>query len=444
AAKDGAMKPLIEVAEADFKLLGSQGSRFWFYTDWNAPRGRIIAFDLERPQPRHWMEVVPQAQEPISGRSNVGGNALGMFGKHLVLVYLKDGRPFLRTFDLQGKLKKEAAFPTGGSVWGGFSGRQDDPEVFYRFLELTSPSTIYRLNPATGRSEVFLRSTVNLRPGDYVVKHVFFRSKDGTRVPMFLAHKHGAEPGKDTPALLYGYGAFGWVAFTWFQPQVLAWMEMGGVFALPAIRGGGEYGEDWHKAGMKLNKQNAIDDYIAAAEWLVANGYTSSSRLVANGGSASGPVAAAAVLQRPGLFGASVIDRPILDLLRFDQFTAASYWIPEFGSASDPQEFKALYAYSPYHTLRDGQCYPPTLVVSGERDQTAVPLHAYKFTAAMQAAQGCGQPVLLKVMRGIGHNFGATAEQRVDSWTDILTFLFRALGMDAAQRKPPQPGAPGI
>lgn len=428
----GPLKTLIGEADADYKLLGGRGTRLWFYTDSQAPRGRVVAIDVARPRRERWVEVIPEAGEAISAGSSVGGNALGLYGDRFVLVYIRDGRPLMRIFDLSGKLQREASFPEGGSIWGGFSGGPRDPEVFYRFLELTSPGTIYRLNVVTGKSGVFRRATVKVNPDDFVVKRVFYRSKDGTRVPMFVAHKRGVRLDENTPAYLYGYGAFAWVAFTWFQPHMVAWMERGGVFAVASIRGGGEYGAAWHEAGSRLNKQNAINDYVAAAEWLVGNRYTSRRRLVANGGSASGAVAAAAILQRPDLFAAGVIDIPVLDMLRFERFTAASYWKPEFGSPADPREFKALYAYSPYHNVGPGRCYPPTLVMAGERDQTAVPLHAYKFVAAMQAAQGCDRPVLLKVMWGTGHNFGATPERSVDSWTDLLSFLFRTLDL-----KPP-------
>jgi prolyl oligopeptidase len=439
----GPLKTLIGEADADYKLLGGRGERLWFYTDSQAPRGRVVAIDVDRPQREHWVEVIPEAGETISAGSSVGGNALGLYGDRFVLVYIRDGRPLLRIFSRRGRLQREANFPEGGSIWGGFSGAPRDPEVFYRFLELASPGTIYRLNVATGKTSVFRRATVKVNPADFVVKRVFYRSKDGTRVPMFVAHKRGLRLDENTPVYLYGYGAFAWVAFTWFQPHMIAWMERGGLFAVAGLRGGGEYGAGWHEAGSRLNKQNAIDDYVAAAEWLVSNRYTSRRRLVANGGSASGVVAAAAILQRPDLFAAGVIDIPVLDMLRFDRFTAASYWKPEFGSPADPREFKALYAYSPYHNVRPGRCYPPTLVMAGERDQTAVPLHAYKFVAAMQAAQGCNHPVLLKLMWGTGHNFGATPERSVDSWTDLLSFLIRTIELKpqsetAASAREPQ------
>ena len=422
-------RPLMPEADANYTYLGSRGGRFLFFTDRDASRGRVVAVDPDRPQPENWIEVVAEAAEPVAASSAVGGNALGMFADRILLVYLKDGRPVLRVFDADGRLRAEPELPAGGQIWGGFSGSPGDTEVFYRFLGLTHASTTYRLDLAKYETSVFSRSasTVRGRSGEIAIEQVFFRSADGTRVPMFLAHRKDFKKDGRSPAFMYGYGAFGWVSFLWYQPFVLQWLELGGVYALPGIRGGGEYGEDWHRAGAGRAKQKAIDDYLAAAEWLVANRYTSRERLVANGGSASGGVAAAAILQRPELFGAAVIDRPVLDMLRFDRFSQAAYWLPEFGSPGDPGDFAALRAWSPYHNVRKGACYPPTLVMTGERDQVAVPLHAYKFTAALQAAQGCANPVLLQIVRGAGHNFGATPEQTAETWADETAFLLRVL-----------------
>jgi prolyl oligopeptidase len=246
---------------------------------------------------------------------------------------------------------------------------------------------------------------------------------------MFLAHRKGLRLDGRSPTLMYGYGAFGWNSFLFYQPHVLAWLEMGGVYAQPSLRGGGEYGEEWHKAGMGVNEQNSIDDFIAAAEWLIANRYTSPARLAVNGGSASGALDGAAIVQRPDLFGASIVDIPVMDMLRFDRFTTAKYWIQEFGSPEKADEFRALHAHSPYHNVKPGRCYPPTLVLVGERDEVAVPMHGYKFVAAMQAAQSCEKPVLLKVMWGAGHNFGTTPEQSIDSRASQIAFLVRIFGM---------------
>jgi prolyl oligopeptidase len=303
--------------------------------------------------------------------------------------------------------------------------------VFYQFLGFNDPSTIFRWNVVTGQTALFQRAALNFDRSRYVVKQVFYTSKDGTRIPMFLLHRRDLKLDGNAPAFLYGYGGMGWISFTWFRPDRLVWLEMGGVYAQPSLRGGGEYGADWHRAGLKQHKQTVIDDYLAAAEWLVKNKYTSASKLVANGGSLSGPLAGAAIQQRPDLFGAAVIDIPVLDLLRFDQFTGGAYWQPELGSPADPQEFQALRAYSPVHNAKPGQCYPPALVMAGELDQTAPPLHAHKFVAAMQAAQGCAQPILLKTMRGTGHSQGSTPAQIADSFTDELSFLTRALKLRA-------------
>ena len=426
----GASRPLVPLmpqADANYTYLGSRGSRFWFFTDRDAPRGRVIALEKERPQPENWMEIVPQAAEPVAASSAVGGNALGMFANRILLVYLKDGRPVLRVFDTGGRLRAEPPLPAGGQIWGGFSGNPGDSEVFYRFLGLTHASTTYRLDLETNRTSIFSTSESGARARDISVEQVFYRSADGTRVPMFLAHRKDFRRDGRSPAFMYGYGAFGWVSFLWYQPFVLHWLDLGGVYALPGLRGGGEYGEDWHRAGAGRAKQKAIDDYLAAAEWLVANGYTSRSLLVANGGSASGGVAAAAVLQRPELFGAAIIDRPVLDMLRFDRFSQAAYWLPEFGSPRDREDFAALRAWSPYHNVRKGGCYPPMVVMAGEKDQVAAPLHAYKFVAALQAAQGCANPVLLQVVRGAGHSFGTTPEQTAQTWADETAFLKRVL-----------------
>ncbi len=425
--------PLFENVVASYTFLGGQGTRFWFYTDREAPRGRVIVVDVTRSEA--WQEVVGQSAEAISAGSTVGGNALGMFGNRLVLMYMKDSNPRLRIFDLRGRLQHEVQLPSGGTIWGGLSGTQNDDEVFYQFLSLTSPGLFYRLDLRSRQNQVFLRPQVKLNPNDYETKQVFYQSKDGTRVPMFIAHRKGLKLDGNNPAYMYGYGAMSWVAFLFYQPHVITWLDMGGVYAIPGIRGGGEYGEDWHQAGVKQKKQNAVDDYIAATQWLIQNRYTSAAKFVANGGSASSAVvAAAAITQHPELYGAAVLDIPVFDMLRYHLFTNGRYWLSEFGSPDNAEEFKALLAFSPYHNLKDGQCYPPTIINVGERDTVALPLHAYKFTARLQRAQGCANPVLLKTMRGAGHNFGATPEQRINSWTDQLTFLVDVLKLNPSPK----------
>lgn len=381
-----------------------------------------MAINLNEPD--KLLNVVSQSEDTIAGGSLVGGNAVSMRGRRLLITYVRDARPLVKIHDLEGRFINEVQLPDIGAIWGGFTGNQDDAEVFYSFLSLADPRTVYRLDMNTGRSTVFKRPELPFDPKSFETRQVFFTSKDGTRVPMFITHRRGWKPDGNATLFMYGYGAWGWIAFPWYQPHVVAMLEKGWVYALPGIRGGGEYGESWHQAGIRRNKQNAIDDYIYAARWLIENRYTSASRLVANGGSASGALAASAVMQRPDLFGASVIDIPALDMLRYDQFTSTRHaWTEEMGSIADADDFKALLGYSPYHNIKTGVCYPPILTMVGEGDDLAPPVHGYKFTAAMQHAQKCDAPVLLKVIPGAGHSHGRTREEVAHTWADAIAFL---------------------
>lgn len=423
------LRDLIPTADAAYTFLGSFDRRFWFYTDLAAPNGRVIAIDLDRPQRSAWAEIVRERSEAINGRDTTGGNALGMYGGRLVLMYVRSGRPLIRVFSKVGRLEHEVVVPIGGSIWGGFSGSQTDNEVFYRYLGLTDPSTFFRLNLKTGTTTLFQKTTVPVDAASIVVRQVFYRAYKGIRIPMLVVHKKGLKFDGTAPAYLYGYGAMGWVSFAWFQPHILAWIEMGGVYAQPALPGEGEFGASWRRAGVKAGKEAVVDSYLAAAEWLLKNKYVGQGRLVANGGSLSAPLAAIAVERRPDLFGAATIAIPVLDLLRFDQFTGGSFWTPEFGSPQIADESRTLRALSPYHNVKSGRCAPPTLVLTGELDQTAPPLHSYKYVAAAQAAQSCTHPILLKVMRGAAHNYGRTPEEVADSYGEELAFLTRVLGL---------------
>ena len=423
---EGGFSDLFNDGEAAYSFLGNVDDRLWFYTTHSAPRGRIVAIDLS--EPGSLLEVVAQSEDTIAGGSLVGGNAVSMRGRRLLITYVRDARPVVRIHDLAGRFTHAVQLPDIGAIWGGFAGNQDDPEVFYSFLSLSDPRTVYRLDVRTGRSTVFKRPELPFDPQSFETRQVFFTSKDGTRVPMFITHQRGWKPDGKAPAFMYGYGAWGWIAFPWYQPHVVAMLEQGWVYALPGIRGGGEYGESWHQAGIRRNKQNAIDDFIYAARWLIDNRYTTASKMVANGGSASGALAVSAVLQRPDLFGASVIDIPALDMLRYDQLTATRHaWTSEMGSIADPEDFRALLDYSPYHNIKAAACYPPILTMVGEGDKTAPPVHGYKFTAAMQHAQKCDAPILLKVIPDAGHSHGSTREEVARTWADAITFLEQAM-----------------
>ncbi len=325
--------------DASFRFVGNDGPQLWFQTDLDAPRGRVVAIDLRRPDRADWVELIPERDEAID--SWVGAAAIG---GRLVVGYSEDARIAVRVFDTDGRFQYRLQLPRLGSIWSGFVGRQDDSEAFYSLSGVADPGTIYRLDVESGRSTRFLRPELEYDPGDIVTRQVFFTSADGTRVPMYLAYRRGLDFGARPPVYMYGYGFGAWTAQPWFQAHIAVWLQMGGVWALPNIRGGGAYGEDWHQAGSRTRKQQAIDDYIAAGEWLVRNGYTTPQRLVANASSAGGAIAGAAVAQRPDLYGAAVLDFPVLDMLRYAEFTGARRWIPEYGTPDDPADFQALLA----------------------------------------------------------------------------------------------------
>lgn len=425
---DASPVALVPTAEAAYVFLGSRGDTLQFYTDADAPRGRVVEVSLGGVARPAWRTLVPEAADAIAARDQTGGNALGAFGGHLVLMYLEDGRPYLRVFDRSGRPVHRVDLPPAGSIWGGLVGRESQPEVYFQFLGLADPATIMSLNVRTGRTAVVRRADLPVDPSQYETTQVFYRGKDGTRIPMFVVRRASRHDGP-RPTLMYGYGALAWVSFVWYQPHLLAWLDMGGLYVQPSIRGGGEYGKAWHDAALRTRKQTAVDDYLAAADHLVKAGYTEPKRLVATGGSLSAPLAAAAIAQRPDLFGAAVIDRPVSDLVRYERFTGAQFWVPEFGSVERADEFVALHRLSPYHEALRGTCMPPTLVMAGEFDQTAPPLHAFKLVAARQGAASCPAPTFLKLMRGAGHDFGKTPQQVADSYASELGFLTRALGL---------------
>jgi prolyl oligopeptidase len=428
------IRPLVTDPEAVFAYLHNEGDRFLFRTTRGAPRGRVVRIALDDPAEPRWRDVLPQQADALYFANVVAGR--------LIVVWVRDARHVVEIFRLDGTREREVPLPDLGTTFSGFLGRIKDRHAYFSFNSLAYPgsASVFRLDPATGETRPFLQPALPFAPGDFVTRQVFYRSPDGTRVPMFVAHRRDLRLDGRAPVFLYAYGAFAWAATPWFQPQVLAWLEAGGVYALANVRGGGEYGEEWYRAGIGRNRQNAIDDYLAAAEWLVANGYSARGRVVGNGGSASGPLAATAMVQRPDLFGAMVIDIPVLDLLRFDRFTGGGRWKSELGDPADPSAARLLNAQSPYHNLRDGGCYPPTLVTAGERDETAVPSHAYKFVAALQHAQGCDAAVLMQVVWGGGHGFGADREQSAETYARQLAFLWPLLQVEGG---PLQGGAVG-
>ena len=417
--------PLIDHFENEYTFLGNDGPVFYFKTDLHAPRGRIIAIDLRKPQPQNYREIVPQTEHTMTTASLVGN----LF----VVTYLQDAKSLVRIYDINGRHVRDVELPGIGSVTG-FTGKRCDTETFYTFSSFATPPTIFHYDLITGKSTVFRQARVDFRPQDYEVKQVFYHSKDGTRVPMFIVHKRGIKLDGNNPTLLYGYGGFNISLTPSFSISRLLWMEMGGVFAMPNLRGGGEYGEKWHQAGTKLNKQNVFDDFIAAAEWLIANKYTRPGKLAIQGGSNGGLLVGACMTQRPDLFGACLPAVGVMDMLRFHKFTAGRYWVDDYGSPDNPEEFKALYAYSPYHVLlRQGKrAYPATLITTADTDDRVVPAHSFKFAAALQAMQAGDAPVLIRIETRAGHGAGKPTSKLIEEIADQWAFLVKVLDMRPA------------
>jgi prolyl oligopeptidase len=336
-------------------------------------------------------------------------------------------------YTLDGKFVREVAFPTIGTA-SGFGGRRTDTETFYTFSSFATPPSIYRYDMITGESKLLRRAKVKFNPDDYEVKQVFYPSKDGTKVPMFLTYRKGLKLDGDNPVLLYGYGGFNISLTPLFSVAKVAWLEMGGVYAQANIRGGGEYGKEWHRAAVKLNRQKAYDDFIAAAEWLISNRYTQAKKLAIQGGSNGGLLVGACLTQRPDLYGACLPAVGVMDMLRFHKFTAGRYWVDDYGSSDDPQQFKALYAYSPYHNLKKGTRYPATLVTTADTDDRVVPSHSFKFIAQLQYCQGGPAPVLARIETRAGHGAGRPTSKMIEEVADQYAFLVRNLNVKVSSR----------
>jgi prolyl oligopeptidase len=414
------VKGLLTDFDAQYSFVDNEGPVFWFRTDKDAPRGRVVAIDTQRPAMDSWKEIIPQSNDALRGVS--------VLDDKFVCAYLAHAQSKIRIFDLDGKFIRNVDLPSIGSA-GGFGGKRDYRETFYTFSNFMTPPTIYRYDMRTGESTLFRRPDVDFNPDDYLTKQVFYASKDGTLVPMFITHKKGIRLDNNNPTFLYGYGGFNIPITPHFSVSRLVWMEMGGIYAVANIRGGGEYGKEWHQAGAKLNRQNVFDDFIAAGEWLCSSGYTQPEKLSINGGSNGGLLVAACTAQRPDLFGAAIPEVGVLDMLRFHKFTIGWAWVSDYGSPDDPEEFAALYKYSPLHNLKKGTHYPATLIMTGDHDDRVVPAHSFKYAAALQAAQGGPDPVLIRIETRAGHGAGKPTEMRIQEAADKLAFLVRALGM---------------
>jgi prolyl oligopeptidase len=418
--------PLLAEFDAQWGFLGNDGDTFYFQTDLEAPKGRVVAIALG--QPARQRTVLPETEDAMQSASLVGG--------HLVAEYLHDAQSLVRVHRLDGTPVRDVELPGIGSVFG-FGGKLDDTETFYTFTSFTVPSSVYRYDVATGESSLWKQAQVPIELADYTTEQVFYESKDGTRVPMFLTYRQGLERNGEQPTLLYGYGGFNISQTPAFSVTRAVWLEMGGVFALANLRGGGEYGEDWHLAGTKSKKQNVFDDFIAAAEWLIANQWTKPERLAIQGGSNGGLLVGAAITQRPELFGAALPAVGVLDMLRYHTASAnARNWSIDYGLSEIEEDFRAQLAYSPLHNVEEGTCYPPTLVTTADHDDRVVPWHSFKFGAELQRAQGCANPILVRVETRAGHGAGKPTWMRIEEVADQWAFLAKHLGV----KVPEMPG----
>ena len=411
-----------EIGDISYNIIDNVGDKFLMRTDKNAPNGQVVLVDPKNPDEKNWTEVLPERTEPLQSVGTAGGK--------LFASWRKDVATSAYVFSLDGKLENEIKLPGLGTA-GGFGGLSDDKYVFYNFTSFNFPSTIYKYDIATKRSTVFRTVDIpSFKPEQYETKQVFFNSKDGTRVPMFLVYKKGIKLDGNNPTLLYGYGGFNIVTAPNFSATRLALLEQGVIYASCNMRGGGEYGEKWHEAGTKLKKQNVFDDFIAAAEYLISQKYTSPNRLAIQGGSNGGLLVGAVSNQRPDLFKAVVEQAGVMDMLRFHKFTIGWNWIADYGSAEASEaEFKAIYAYSPIHNVKPGTKYPATLITTADHDDRVVPAHNFKYAAVLQAAQGGDAPILIRVDTNSAHGASNTTKS-IEQTRDIYAFLFENLGVE--------------
>ncbi len=420
-AADAAVRPVIAEPRANYTFIGNIGSTLYVQTDDDAPRYRVVAIDLAKPEREHWRSVVPESADTLDGATLVG--------HQIIAQYLHDAHSVVKRFSPAGKLLGDVVLPGLGTA-SGFAGRIEDAVTYYAYADYTTPASIYRLDLKTGRTALWRAPTLSgFKPAEYETKQVFYTSKDGTRVPMFVTARRGLALDASHPTILYGYGGFSDSLHPTFSPAVAAWLELGGVYAVANLRGGGEYGRAWHEAGMKTHKQNVFDDFIAAAEYLIAHRWTSRERLAINGASNGGLLIGAVEEQRPDLFAVAVAQVGVMDMLRFREFTVGKAWEADYGSVDHEDEFKALRAYSPVHNVRANVAYPATLILTGDHDDRVFPAHSFKFAAAMQNADPQGKPILIRIDLRAGHGAGKPVAKRVEETADVYSFVLDAMGL---------------
>ncbi len=422
----GSMRPLLDDFDASYDTIGAVGSTFYFRTDLDAPRGRVIAVDFNQPARDQWKEVVATSDDPLGSATLVNGK--------LLLNYLHDGSTRIRVHVVKSGEAHDLTLPGIGTA-SGFGGKNSDTETYYSFTSFTSPTTVYRHDFTTGKAAPWFAPKIPFDLSPYETRFAFARSKDGTRIPIHITCRKETTLDGRNPCLLYGYGGFNIAVTPSFRTDRLAWLELGGIYVQAMLRGGAEYGEEWHAAGMLGKKQNVFDDFIAVAEHLIDEGYTRSDKLAIHGGSNGGLLVGACMTQRPDLFAAAVPAVGVLDMLRYHQFTIGWAWASEYGRSDDPAQFPFLHAYSPLHSLGIGAKYPATLILTGDHDDRVLPAHSFKFAAALQAAQGGSAPTLIRIETRAGHGAGKSTQMEIEEKADMYAFLIKALGMNGSAKQ---------
>ena len=415
---------LLDKADAEYSFIDNEGPVFAFRTNLNGPLGRIVTIDTSKPLPPRIDELVAESKDKLEEVTSVGDR--------FVALYLHDAHSAVKLFKLDGSRDGEIALPGLGTA-AGFTGKRKERETFYSFTSFATPTEIFRYDFDKRASQVLFKPKVKFNPDDYTTEQVFYNSADGTRIPMFISYKKGMKRNGQNPTYLFGYGGFDISMTPTFAPANLVWMEMGGIFALANLRGGGEYGEKWHEAGMLHVKQNVFDDFISAAQHLINNHYTSTPKLAIGGSSNGGLLVGACLTQRPDLYGAALPNVGVMDMLRFQKFTIGWAWTSDYGSADKPDDFSFLYAYSPLHHIAKGCCYPATMITTADHDDRVVPAHSFKFAATLQAAQGCDKPTLIRIETKAGHGAGKPTTKIIEETADRWAFLVKELGMKVAK-----------
>ncbi|SDB61258.1 prolyl oligopeptidase [Flavobacteriaceae bacterium MAR_2010_188] len=421
--------PIIDNEDTETRMIDNIGSKLFLMTNKDAPNQKIVTVDFSNPASENWKDLIPETEDVMSASTG---------GGYIFTEYMKDAVSQIKQYDMDGKFVRDIELPGVGNA-GGFSGKRDDKTEYYSFTNYNTPSSIYKMNSDTGESELYWKPAIEFNSDDYVSEQVFYTSKDGTKVPMIITHKKGLEMNGKNPTILYGYGGFNISLNPGFSITNAVWMEEGGIYAVPNLRGGGEYGKEWHDAGIKMKKQNVFDDFISAAEYLIDNKYTSKDYLAIRGGSNGGLLVGATMTQRPDLMKVALPAVGVLDMLRYHTFTAGAGWAYDYGTAEDSKEmFDYLKAYSPYHNIKEGVEYPATLITTGDHDDRVVPAHSFKFAAELQKNQTGNNPVLIRIETDAGHGAGTPVSKTIEQYADIFGFTLYNMGFDVLPSKTKQ------